>query len=96
MSENNKLPDGEVIVGRHYCPHCGGNIERYLWSAILQLEIKDRITLSARGGNILKQERVVSLLKMLGCKEIERKMIIEKIDENDVETLKVVIEKIKH
>lgn len=95
MTENNRLPDGEVIVGKKYCVHCGCSIEKYFWSAALQLEVNNKITLSARGSNIIKQERIVSLLKTLGCIEIERKKVIEKINENDVETLKVVIEKNK-
>ena len=88
-NNSNRFNDGKVIIGTHYCAHCGSCLERYMWSAILQLEVNEKIILLARGQNIVKQERIASLLKAVGCTEIERSYI----NEENCRTLKIVIAK---
>jgi hypothetical protein len=91
QQKENKIRNGEVIIGRHYCVHCGSGIDRYLWSVALQLEINEEVIISARGQNINKQERIVSLLKTLGCTEKER----THVEEDGFPTLKIVVKRIQ-
>jgi len=93
-SSSNKLHDGEIIIGTFHCPHCGSYLERYMWSAVLQLEVNDNISILAIGNNIIKQERIVSLLKTLGCIEMERKKEIVSINGKECTALKIVIGKV--
>jgi len=86
-----QLHNGEVIIGRHFCAHCGSSIDRYLWSVVLQLEINERVVISARGNNVNKQERIVSLLKTIGCIEFDRRYE----NEDGYQTLKITIGKCK-
>ena len=95
MEQKSNDSDGRVIIGKHFCLHCGSRLDRYLWRAVTQLEKNDKITISARGTHIPEGERIASLLRTLGCVDVERKVINEVIEGNKVETLLIIIGKQK-
>jgi len=67
------------------------DIEKYCFSILLKMSMYNTVILSGRGSNQNKQERLATLYKSIGLREICR----ETVEEEGLPTLKITLTKLK-